>query len=94
MNLPLVVMIAWNELLDPIGESLADMIGNPLLVGLVILLFFTMFALFLLIPFSALLVIEIPLCFVVFEWIPQLRPVVGIMVGILIGMALIKWVRR
>lgn len=87
-------MIAWNELLDPIGENLADMIGNPLLIGLIILLFFSMFALFLLIPFSALIVIEIPLCFMVFEWIPQLRPVIGIMVGILIGMALIKWVRR
>ena len=94
MSLPSIVMLEWNELLEPVAESLADMIGNPLLIGLIVLLFFSMFALFLLIPFSALLVIEIPLCFVVFEWVPQLRPVVGIMVGILIGMALIKWVRR
>jgi len=89
-----IFLASLNTLAEQVGENLGEIIGSPLLVGLILVLFFTMFAMFLLIPFSALICIEIPLCFLVFEWIPTLRPVVGIMIGILIGLALVKWIRR
>jgi len=89
----LFLLVAWTNLTEPLKDGLVNIVGDPLLAGLVILLFIIMFGLFLSIPFSALLVIFVPLSFILIS-IPELRIIGGITVGILIGMALIKWVRR
>jgi hypothetical protein len=90
----LPVLTAWSDLLGPIESMVNDMIGNPLIIGAVIFLWITFIALLMFIPFEAMIVIWVPLTFLVGYWIPSLRIILGIMLGILIGLGLIKWIRR
>jgi len=90
----LIVMATFNDLLTPINSMVNDMIGNPLIIGAVVFLWITFIAMLLFIPFEAMVVIWVPLVFLVGYWIPTLRIILGIMLGILIGLGLIKWVRR
>ena len=92
--LPLTLMTIWDELINPFSDLANNLLGSPLLIGLTIFLFITFFALLMFIPFEALIVIEIPTLFVVFHYIPQLQMIIGILFGLLIGMGLLKWVRR
>jgi len=71
-----------------------ELLGNPLLIGAVIFLFFIMLMMLLLLPFEVMVVAMIPLGFGVFEFIPQLRLIFAILAGIVIGLGLIKWYRR
>lgn len=91
---PFIVMTIWDSLIDPFGQLANDLLGSPLLIGITILMFFILFMTLLLIPFEAMVVPLIPTFFIVFTYIPQLRIIVGICVGIGIGLGLIKWVRR
>lgn len=93
-SIPFIVMSIWDMLIDPFVDLSENLLGNPLLIGAVILLFFIMFMLVLFIPFEAQVTIYIPMFFIVFEYIPSLRIVIAIIVGIGIGLGLIKWVRR
>ena len=71
-----------------------NLIGNPLLIGALIMLFFVLMMLVLFFPFEAMVVILIPLGFVVFNYIAGLRVIFAIMCGIAIGLGLIKWYKR
>jgi hypothetical protein len=90
----ILVLLLFDSLIDTFTDLSNNLVSNPLLIGVIIFLFFTMFALFLLIPFGGLVVIEVPVLFAVFEFIPALRIVVGILLGLLIGLGLLKWIRR
>lgn len=89
-----LVLLLLDNLIDTFADLSNNLVTNPLLIGVIIFLFFTMFALFLFIPFGGLVVIEIPVLFLVFEYIPALRIVVGVLLGLLIGLGLLKWIRR
>jgi len=93
-SFPFVVLTIWDSLVNPFSSLADDLIGNPMLIGAVVFMFFILFMLVLFIPFEGMVVCLIPMFFIVFTWIPQLRIVVAIVVGIGIGLGLIKWVRR
>ena len=90
----LFVMGVFDNLTQPFEYLANNLLANPLLIGMTIFLFFTLFMLLVFIPFEAMAPIELLICFAVFEYIPQLRIVVAILVGLVIGIGLIKWVRR
>lgn len=92
--LAFVLAINWSNIAQPFADMGDDLIGMPSLIGLIILLFFLMFALVLYIPFEGVVAVMMPTLYLVFHFISPLRIVVAIMVGLMIGMALIKWVRR
>lgn len=84
----------WSSLLYPFENMSNELISEPMLIGAIIFLFFLMFALVLYLPFSAVVVVMMPTLYVVFEYIEPLRIVVGILVGLLVGLGLLKWVKR
>lgn len=92
--LPLIVMSIWDTLIDPFVYLADNIIMNPILLGVIVFLFFTMFALLMYIPIEAMVVIWIPVTFFVATWIPALQIVVAVMFGFLVGLGLLKWVRR
>lgn len=92
--LSFVLAVNWSSITQPFADMGTDLIGQPALIGLIILLFFMMFALVLYIPFEGVVCVMIPTLFLVFTFIAPLRIVVAVLVGLMIGMALIKWVRR
>ena len=91
---PLIVMAIFDNLTQPFETLSNELIGNPILIGATILIFVLMFALLMLVPYEAMAVVMIPTCYAVFEYIPQLRIIVAIVVGFIIGFGLLKWVRR
>lgn len=91
---PLVLMSIWDTLIDPFVYLAENVIGHPVLIGVIIFLFITMFGLLMFIPIECLVVIWIPVSYVVAIWIPPLQIVVAVMIGLLIGLGLLKWVRR
>jgi len=90
----IVLAVNWSSITQPFADMGTDLIGQPALMGLIILLFFMLFALTLYIPFEGVVVIMMPTLSLVFVYIPPLKIVVAVLVGLMIGMALIKWVRR
>ena len=94
MDAGIIVMSIWDSLIDPFIYLTEEIIGNPLLIGVVFFLFITMIGLLMFIPIEAMVVVWIPTCFVVGSFIPSLQIVVGVMLGIVVGLAIIKWVRR
>jgi len=92
--MPYYLFATFGNLLDPLNTMINDMIANPLIIGAIVFLWITFIALLLFIPFEAMIVIWVPLTFLVGFWIPGLRIILGIMLGILIGLGLIKWIRR
>lgn len=94
MDIALIVLSIWDSFVDPFVYLANNIIGHPLLIGVIIFLFITMFGLLMFIPYEAMVVIWIPTCYVVAVWIQEIQIVVAIMIGIIIGLGLLKWVRR
>jgi hypothetical protein len=85
----------WSNIIDPIGEMFQDIMGyDENLLGIFILLIFlimtVMFGLSILIG----TVVLIPALFAVFQYIPPLRIIVAIILGLIFGMGLHKLFRR
>lgn len=89
-----IMDVNWSSITQPLIDMGTDLIGQPSLIGLIVLLFFFLFALVLYIPFEGVVCIMIPTLYLVFDKLSPLRIVVAVMVGLMIGMALVKWVRR
>ncbi len=87
-------MVDWSSFLQPINDMMTDLFGSPLLIGGMVFIFITFFSMMFLIPFEALVVIWIPTIVLLWFWIPQLQIVLGICLGFIIGLGLLKWVRR
>jgi len=90
----MVVFASISNIADSIMNMLYDIAGSPLIIALIFLLFIISLALVLGFRFPSLLVVIIPAFFLIFAMIPGLRIIVGIMLGILIGLGLIQWIRR
>lgn len=84
----------FSTFMQPIVNMLYDILGNPALIGATIFLFVTLFMMMLFIPFEAMVVIWIPLTAALWFYIPVLRIILGICLGFVIGLGLIKWFRR
>jgi len=89
-----VLAINWSSITQPFADMGTDLIGQPALMGLIMLLFFLMFALILYIPFEGVVAVMMPTLYIVFIYIKPLKIVVALMVGFMIGMALLKWIRK
>lgn len=93
-TLPIIVMSIWDTLIDPFVYLADNVVAHPILLGVIVFLFITMFGLLMFIPIEAMVVIWIPVTFFVANYIPALQIVVAVMFGFLIGLGLLKWVRR
>jgi len=91
--LSFIVFNIWETITNMFSNFADQVIGNPLLIGILFFLFIFFFCCVLFIPFEAMVVIFIPTCFVIAIWIPVLQLVCAILVGLTIGLGLLKWVR-
>jgi hypothetical protein len=100
MNLALllstIVMTSWQDVMDLFGEA-NDIFGGYLaLIGLLVVLFFLMVVLMLRFTLPLVAIVMIPVIF----WVSSrfalgdMLIILGIMVGIMFGIALLKWYRR
>ena len=91
--LSFIVFNIWETITNMFSNFADQVIGNPLLIGILFFLFIFFFCCVLFIPFEAMVVIFIQTCFVIAIWIPVLQLVCAILVGLTIGLGLLKWVR-
>ena len=109
ISLILSIDVNWSSITDPMGRLFfggnytavdgtplytTGIFGDPTLAGL--FLFFIFFILTLIAGLSILVgsVAIIPALFAIFEYIPDLRIVVGIFCGLIFGLALHRLVKR
>lgn len=84
----------WTTIMGLFGNFANETLGSPMLIGVIVFMFIMFFCLVLLIPFEALVVVMIPTCLLVALWIPVLQGVCALLVGLTIGMGLLKWIQR
>ena len=98
MNLMLLIMISWNDLIQPFTENFTfDLFHeNYLLMGGLVILFFIMFILSLRFSSPLIAIIMIPILFWVNSWagMENLLVVAGVILGGIIGAALLKWYNK
>lgn len=90
----LVAGYNWSSLSAPFEDLATNLIGSPVLIGILVFLFFLLLMLVAKFDFETMVVVLVPVMFIVFFWIEQLRIIIGILLGILIGIGLLKWYRR
>jgi len=80
---------------DLIGETLTEVVGNPLILGVIFIFFVVMMALSMRLNSPALLVIMIPTMVVASLWVGTVGKIfIAIALGSIIALALIRWIRR
>jgi len=80
---------------DLIGETLTQVVGNPLILGVIFIFYVVMMALSMRLNSPALLVIMIPTMVVASLWVGVAGKIfMGVALGVIIALALIRWVRR
>lgn len=93
-----LVLTGWNELIDPFVENFTGHIfeGNLPVLGLIVFLFFLMFILSLRFSAPLMSVIMIPILFWVNSWagMKNMLVLAGILLGAVIGAALLKWYNK
>jgi len=77
-----------------ISVGIGQIVGNPMLLGFLAFFFVVGFAIAMRLGGEALLLILIPALFLIFEYIPVLRIVAAIGIGIVIFIFLIRLFRR
>jgi len=98
--LAFIVMVTWDEFFSPIGDNLTEgvMHGNVFFLGAIFFLFILMFILMLRFTVPLVAVIMIPVIFFLSSsagfGFTDLLLILAIVVGIIFGVALIKWYRK
>jgi len=92
------VMVAWENVTQLFGNFTngSSILSNPLVLGLIILLFFAMLILALRFTFVLLVVPMFLVIFIASEMGlgVDIRVIVGIMLGVLVGLSILKWIRK
>lgn len=88
------ILLSIETIGNNVGDMFGDILGSDILVGLVVFLFFFILTLFLGLGMLVGSTVLIPALFLVFEFTPDLKIFVAIIIGLLFGMALNKIVRR
>ena len=84
-----------DNITGPIGEMITDMFGgNDLLIGVFLLVMFTILTFLFGLGMLVGSVVIIPTMFAVFRYIPSLRIVLAIFLGLVFGLALNKFIKR
>lgn len=76
-----------------IFDMLMGMFGNPLNIGIFLFVIFMAIGIFLRLGSDAMLVMMIPTLFAVFVFIPALRLIIGLGIGMMFGIAILKSIR-
>jgi hypothetical protein len=90
----LVYTTIFDTLSSLMGQFGEQLLGSPLIIGILVFMFIMFFALVCLVPFEALVVIMIPTCFLVAVWIPMLQWICALLIGLTIGIGILKWIRK
>lgn len=93
MNFLFILLNIWDTFGTMFGQFADEVIGNPLLIGVLVFLFIFFFCSVLLIPMEAMVVIFIPTSLVIALWLPVLQLIIAILISIVIGVGLLKWIR-
>jgi len=82
------------EIENIISVGIGQIVGNPMLLGFLAFFFIVGFAVAVRLGEEALLLILIPAFFLIFEFIPALRIITAIIIGIVIFILLMRIFRR
>lgn len=75
-------------------DNFLDIVGNPMYIGLLVLLFFFFLIISVKITMDIAIVIYIPIIVVCSVWIPPLRILFGIIVGVLIALGILRLIGK
>ena len=98
----LAINLDWGDITNPIYElfmgnetsGITGIIGDEMLLGVFLLLVFMLLTFMFGLGMLVGSVVLIPALFSVFKWIPNLRIIVAMMLGILFGLALHRFIKR
>jgi len=79
---------------DQFMNGLMDIVGNPMLIGLLLLIFFVFFIIALRISFDIAIVSFIPIMFIVSVFVEPLRLIFLIVLGLLIGIGVLRLIGK
>jgi len=94
MNPLMAVSSYWTNTSDQFMNGLMDIVGNPMLIGLLILIFFVFFIIALRISFDLAIVSFIPIMFIVSVFVEPLRLIFLIVLGLLIGIGVLRLIGK
>ena len=86
--------LLFTDTIGEIGGTFDSIFGSDVFLGVFVFLFFFIFTLLLGLGMLVGSVVLIPSMFIVFKWIPSVKIVVAILLGLIFGMALNKLIRR
>lgn len=89
-----VVLSTMNDVINQIGSAFDLLFGSDLLVGMLVFIFFMVLTLLLGLGLLVGSVIIIPGMYVVFKWIPDIKIFVALFLGMFVGLALHRLMRR
>jgi len=90
----LVVLLSIESIGGDIVNMMSDVLGSTVLLGVLLFIFFFVLTLILGLGMLVGSVVLLPAMFMVFEFAPDFKIFVAIILGLLFGMALNKIVRR
>ena len=92
--IPFALLSMWTNITAPIGDMFSSLLGSDMLIGIILFLF--IFILTLVLGLGAIvgIVVILPGLFLVFNYIPDLRIIVAIIMGFIIGLAFVRLIRR
>jgi len=97
MNIPKIVLDTspyFTNASDSFMQNLLEIVGNPMLIGVILLLFFVFFIVMLKISFDIALVLFIPIMLIASVWLVPLRLIFFIIVGLLIGLGMLRLIGK
>jgi len=89
-----LIVLSMGDVFSEIHDSFATLLGSDLLLGALIFLFFLVFTLILGLGMLVGSVVLLPAMFLVFEFVPDLKIIVAIFAGLLVGLGLHKFINR
>lgn len=88
------IVLSMNSIFQEIGDSFSMLFGSDLIIAGIIFLFFLVFTLVLGLGMLVGSCIFIPALFLVFEFAPDLKIIVAIILGLIVGLGLHKLINR
>jgi len=89
-----LILLSILDSFSEIGNTFSSLFGSDLLLGAIIFVFFFVFTFILGLGMLVGMVVLIPSMFLVFEFIPDLKIIVAIVLGIIFGLGLQKIINR
>jgi len=94
VTFPFIVLTNVNEISELVSGLFTTILGSDLLIGIILFMFFMILTLIVGLGMVVGSVVIIPSLFLVFQYIPDLKIIVAIVIGMVVGLALNKIIRR